>query len=72
MDSQIIEDAARISFTAISIAFFVITSLLIAIKFANYLEAKSFFRFKHDQNYEAAKAAAIAVTALKYRNDNKE
>ena len=38
MDSQIIEEAARISVTAISIAFLVITSLLVTIKFANYLD----------------------------------
>lgn len=66
MDSQIIEEAARISLTAISIVFLVITSLLITIKFANYVDSKSFLGSNDTQNCDAAKAAAIAVVAIKY------
>ena len=71
MDSQIIEEAERISVTAISIAFLVITSLLVTIKFANYLDSKSFFGSNNTQNSDAAKAAAIAVAAIKYSNKTK-
>ena len=71
MDSQIIEEAARISVTAISIAFLVITSLLVTIKFANYLDSKSFFGSNSAQTSDAAKAAAIAVAAIKYSNKTK-
>ena len=72
MDSQIIIQAASISLTAISIAFFVITSLLVTIKLANYLEGKSFFRSNRGQSHEAAKAAAIAVTAIKFKDKNQK
>ena len=71
MDSQIIEEAARISVTAIAIAFLVITSLLVTIKFAIYLDSKSFFGSNNTQNSDAAKAAAIAVAAIKYSNKTK-
>ncbi len=71
MDSQIIEEAARISLTAISIAFLVITSLLGTIKLANYLGSKSFFGSNSAQNSDAAKASAIAVAAIKYSSKTK-
>ena len=70
MDSQTIVDAARISLTAISIAFLVITSLLVSIKLANFLDSKSLFRFNREKSHEAAKAAAIAVTAMKFKDKN--
>ena len=52
-------------------SFVVITSLLLTIKFANYLESKPFFGSNNTQNSDAAKAAAIAVAAIKYSNKTK-
>ena len=70
MDSQVIIEAASISLTAISIAFFVITSLLVSIKLANFLGSRSFFRSNREKSHEAAKAAAIAVTVMKFKDKN--
>ncbi|MFL2761626.1 MAG: hypothetical protein ACJ0A3_01630 [Dehalococcoidia bacterium] len=70
MDSQVIIEAASISLTAISIAFFVITSLLVSIKLANFLGSRSFFISNREKSHEAAKAAAIAVTVMKFKDKN--